>query len=144
MAVKIRLKRTGRHKMPHYRVVAIDSRKRRDGRVLEELGHYHPTESAPNATLNMERVEAWISNGAQMTDTVRSIYRNLKKSATQEEEVKTEAPVKKEAPAKKEAAEKKEAAVKEEVSAEEEAPAKEEPAEKEEVSPKKEEETEEK
>lgn len=78
MAVKIRLKRTGRHKLPHYRVVAIDSRKKRDGRVLEVLGHYHPTESAPNATIDMEKVNVWISNGAQMTDTVKSLVRNFK------------------------------------------------------------------
>ena len=81
MSVKIRLKRTGRHKDPHYRVVAVDSRKKRDGRVLEQLGHYHPQDEFPNAVVNFEKVDSWINKGAQMTDTVKSLILNLKRSS---------------------------------------------------------------
>ena len=86
MVVKIRLSRTGRHKDPHYRVVAVDSRKKRDGRVLEYLGHYHPQSEYPNAVLDLEKVDAWIKKGAQMTDTVNSIVRKIKKGEPAKEE----------------------------------------------------------
>ncbi|MFC2062092.1 30S ribosomal protein S16 [Elusimicrobiota bacterium] len=84
MSVKIRLKRTGRLKNPHYRVVAVDSRKRRDGKVLEYLGHYHPRDEFPNAIIKLERVDSWIKNGAQMSDTVKSLVNKLKKSPKEE------------------------------------------------------------
>lgn len=86
MSTKIRLKRTGRHKDPHFRIVAVDSRKKRDGRVLETLGHYHPQEEFPNAVIDFDKVEAWVEKGAQMTDTVRSLISKLKKSSIEEEQ----------------------------------------------------------
>ncbi len=84
MSVKIRLKRTGRHKDPHYRIVAVDSRKKRDGRVLEYIGHYHPQNEFPNAVIDFEKVEDWIKKGAQMTDTVKSLISKLRKSSIKE------------------------------------------------------------
>lgn len=85
MSVKIRLKRIGRHKDPHYRVVAVDSRKKRDGKVIEQLGHYHPKDELPNAVVNLEKVDSWIKKGAHMTDTVSSIVAKIRRTATKEE-----------------------------------------------------------
>jgi small subunit ribosomal protein S16 len=85
MSVKIRLKRTGRHKDSHFRVVAVDSRKKRDGRVLEYLGHYHPQDDFPNARIDFEKIDKWIETGAQMTDTVRSLVSKLRTSSGKEE-----------------------------------------------------------
>jgi small subunit ribosomal protein S16 len=81
MSVRIRLKRTGRHKDPHYRVVVMDSRKKRDGRVIEYVGHYHPKLEGENSTIDLEKVESWIKKGAQMSDTVRSLVSKSKRSA---------------------------------------------------------------
>ena len=79
MAVKLRLKRLGRTHKPVYRLAAVDSRSPRDGRVLEELGHYDPTKKDPAAqvTLNVERIKYWLSVGAVPSDTVGNL---LKKS----------------------------------------------------------------
>ena len=85
MAVRIRLKRTGRHKSPHYRVVAMDSRQKRDGRVLDNIGHYHPTEEFPNITINFDKLNSWIGNGAQMSETVRSLVAKLRRTPAKEE-----------------------------------------------------------
>ncbi len=85
MGVKIRLQRTGRHKDPHFRVVAVDSRKRRDGKVLEYIGHYHPQEEVPNAIINLEKVDYWIEKGAQMSSTVKSLVSRLRKVTDKEE-----------------------------------------------------------
>ena len=71
--VKIRLKRVGARKAPHYRIVAVDSRTRRDGKPLEELGYYNP--SSKQLQLNKEAVEKWIKTGAQASDTVASLLR---------------------------------------------------------------------
>lgn len=86
MSVKIRLKKTGRHKDPHFRIVAVDSRKKRDGSVLEYLGHYHPQDEFPNAVIDIEKADKWISKGAQVTDTVKSLIRKLRKSSIKEEQ----------------------------------------------------------
>ncbi len=86
MSVKIRLKKTGRHKDPHYRVVAVDSRKKRDGSVLEYLGHYHPQEEFPNVIINLEKVNNWVKKGAQVSDTVNSLIVKLRKSTVKEEQ----------------------------------------------------------
>lgn len=86
MSVKIRLKRTGRHKDAHYRVVAVDSRKKRDGKVLEYLGHYHPQDEFPNAVIQLEKVDEWVNKGAQVTDTVKSLISKLKKNVVKEEQ----------------------------------------------------------
>ena len=72
MAVKLRLKRFGRRHRPFYRVGAVDVRQPRDGRLIEELGWYDPSAKDPDRQLflNRERIEHWISVGAQPTDTV--------------------------------------------------------------------------
>lgn len=80
MAVKIRLSRVGKKHVPFYRIVAVDSRKKRDGECLENLGTY----DAHNHTLvqfHAERIAYWVSKGAVMTDSVRKINRLHKKSA---------------------------------------------------------------
>ena len=77
MAVKIRLRRMGAKKAPFYRIVVADSRYPRDGRFIEEIGYYNPISDPPDIKLDSEKVQKWISNGAQPTDTVKSI---LKKS----------------------------------------------------------------
>ena len=71
MAVKIRLKRMGKIRAPFYRVVVVDSRKRRDGAVIEEIGQYHPTENPSVIKIDSERVQYWLSVGAQPSDSVK-------------------------------------------------------------------------
>lgn len=74
MAVAIRLKRGGRTHEPYYRVVVVDSRARRDGRVLEELGVYQPcARPEPKVQVDTRRALAWLYQGAQPTDTVRKV-----------------------------------------------------------------------
>jgi len=80
MTVKIRLKRTGRKNDAHYKVVAIDSRKRRDGKAIEVMGHYHPQQAFPNVIVDLEKISNWVSKGAQMSDTVRTLINRLKKA----------------------------------------------------------------
>ncbi|MDD6807547.1 MAG: 30S ribosomal protein S16 [Oscillospiraceae bacterium] len=77
MAVKIRLRRMGAKKAPFYRVVVADSRFPRDGRFIEEIGYYNPTVEPPVIKIDEDKVQQWIANGAQPTETVRAI---LKKS----------------------------------------------------------------
>ena len=71
------MKRMGRRHRPFYRINAMDSRSPRDGRVIEELGHYDPLakEGAQDVKLNKERIEYWLSQGAQASDTVRNILK---------------------------------------------------------------------
>jgi len=77
--IKIRLKKTGAKHQPYYRIVAMPSERRRDGRELEELGWYSPTlKSGKNFEINRERVDYWISKGAKLTDVVRSFVRKEK------------------------------------------------------------------
>ena len=76
MAVKIRLRRMGAKKAPFYRIVVADSRYPRDGRFIEELGYYNPTTEPATVKLDAEAAMKWIGNGAQPTDTVRSILKN--------------------------------------------------------------------
>ncbi len=71
--VKIRLKRVGSKKAPHYRVVAVDVRTRRDGKPLEDLGYYNP--QSKELKLDQEAVQRWMKNGAQPSDTVASLLR---------------------------------------------------------------------
>lgn len=75
--VVLRLKRTGRHKAPCYRVTAVDSRRARDSRVIEELGVYDPCnqDAARQVSLNADRIAYWLSQGAQPTTTVRSLLK---------------------------------------------------------------------
>ena len=69
----IRLTRMGRKKMPFYRIVVTDSRKRRDGGWIESIGHYNPMTKEDNITVDSERLDYWISVGAQMSDRVKKI-----------------------------------------------------------------------
>jgi len=75
MAVKIRLRRMGAKKMPYYRVVVADSRYPRDGRFIEEIGTYNPLTEPSTITVDVEKAQAWIKNGAQPTETVRSLLK---------------------------------------------------------------------
>jgi len=77
MAVKIRLKRIGAKKNPFYRVVVADSRYPRDGRFIEEIGTYDPLKEPALVKIDSEKAQKWIKDGAQPTDTVKSL---LKKS----------------------------------------------------------------
>lgn len=70
MAVKIRLKRLGKIRAPYYRIVVADSRTKRDGRVIEEIGLYHPTEEPSRIEVQSERAQYWLSVGAQPTEQV--------------------------------------------------------------------------
>lgn len=71
--VKIRLKRVGAKKAPHYRIVAVDSRARRDGMPIEELGYYNPR--SKELVVDQEAVQKWMTNGAQASDTVASLLK---------------------------------------------------------------------
>ncbi len=73
--VKIRLKRMGAKKAPFYRVIVADSRFPRDGRFIEELGIYNPLTNPAEIKVDAERVQQWIKNGAQPTDTVRGLLK---------------------------------------------------------------------
>jgi len=75
VAVKIRLKRMGKIHAPFYRIVIADSRKKRDGRVIEEIGKYHPTENPSLIDVNSERAQYWLSVGAQPTEQVMAILK---------------------------------------------------------------------
>ena len=75
MAVKIRLRRTGRKKNPMYRIVVADSRSPRDGKFIEVVGQYAPRTGEQALNLKSERINYWLDNGAQPTDTVRSLLR---------------------------------------------------------------------
>lgn len=75
MAVRIRLKRMGAHKRPFYRVVVADSRSPRDGRFIEEIGTYNPLTQPAQVEIDEEKALKWMLNGAQPSDTVRSLLR---------------------------------------------------------------------
>ena len=75
MAAKIKLKRLGKIRNPQYRIVVADARNKRDGRAIEELGLYHPKEEPSFIKVDSERVQYWLSVGAQPTDAVRAILR---------------------------------------------------------------------
>lgn len=73
MAVKLRLKRMGKKGHPFYRVVAADSRSPRDGRIIESIGTYNPNTNPASIEINEELAVKWIKNGAQPSDTVRTL-----------------------------------------------------------------------
>jgi len=75
MAVKIRLKRFGKKRAPYYRVVVMDSRTKRDGRAIEEIGKYHPTEEPSVIEINSDRAQYWLSVGAQPTEQVAALLK---------------------------------------------------------------------
>jgi small subunit ribosomal protein S16 len=75
VAVKIRLKRLGKVRVPQYRIVVVDSRKKRDGRVLEEIGKYHPKEDPSYIDVVSDRAQYWLGVGAQPSDAVAAILK---------------------------------------------------------------------
>ena len=75
MATKIRLKRIGRRNRPFYRMVVMDSRSRRDGAAIEELGWYNPIDIEHSFSLNEERILHWLKDGAQTTDAAHKLLR---------------------------------------------------------------------
>jgi small subunit ribosomal protein S16 len=75
VAVKIRLKRFGKMRAPHYRIVIMDSRTKRDGRAIEEIGLYHPVENPSYIKVDSERAQYWLSVGAQPTEQVLAILK---------------------------------------------------------------------
>ena len=81
MAVKIRLARHGAKKRPYYRIVVADSRAPRDGRFIEEVGRYNPCTEPAMVKFDMEKVDQWISNGAQPTDTVARLLKQARENA---------------------------------------------------------------
>src|SRR6266699_3952436 len=114
MAVAIRLRREGALNRPYFKVVVTDTRSPRDGKFIEIVGTYDPKKAGQNSTLKLERVEYWISKGAQPSDTVRSLIKKnknpeaaakkaaaaeAKKAAKPKEAPKTEAAPAAEAPA---------------------------------------------
>ena len=75
MAVKIRLKRMGKVRAPHYRIVVVDSRKKRDGKVIEEIGLYHPKEDPSYISVVSDRAQYWLGVGAQPSEAVAQILK---------------------------------------------------------------------
>ena len=75
MAVKIRLKRLGKIRSPHYRIVVADSRTKRDGRAIEEIGQYHPKNDPSVIEVDSERAQYWLSVGAQPSEAVVAILK---------------------------------------------------------------------
>ena len=77
MAVKLRLKRMGAKKKPFYRVVAADSRVKRDGEVIEEVGYYNPVTQPATVKIDEEKALKWLNNGAEPTDTVKNLFKKV-------------------------------------------------------------------
>ncbi len=75
LSVKLRLTRLGRKKRPYYRIIAVDSRKKRDGAYLEKIGYYHPLDDPPGIKVDADKALKWLRVGAQPSDTVRSLLR---------------------------------------------------------------------
>jgi small subunit ribosomal protein S16 len=98
VAVKIRLKRMGKIRAPYYRIVVADSRTKRDGRVIEEIGKYHPTEEPSFIEVESERAQYWLGVGAQPTEQVAALLKltgdwgKFKGDADAVSTVKTKAP----------------------------------------------------
>jgi len=78
--VKIRLKRVGAKKAPHYRIVAVDSRSRRDGKPIEEIGYYNPI--SKTLKIDKEAIDKWMKTGAQPSDTVRALIKRAQAVAS--------------------------------------------------------------
>lgn len=98
MAVRLRLRRMGRKKRPFYRIVAVDSREKRDGKYLENIGFYNPVTDPFELDVDSDRALYWLGKGAQPSDTVRSLFRkkgimlrwDLLKKGKSEEEIEQE------------------------------------------------------
>jgi len=82
MAVSIRLRREGNLNNPYYKVVVADARSPRDGKFIELVGNYDPKKADDNANVDLSRIDYWIKNGAQPSDTVRSIIKKARKKET--------------------------------------------------------------
>src|SRR5947199_9651181 len=82
MAVAIRLRRQGALNRPYFKVVVADKRSPRDGKFIEIIGTYDPKKPGNNSTLKLDRIDYWISKGAQPSDTVRSLIKKTKKQAS--------------------------------------------------------------
>ena len=82
MAVSIRLRREGNLNKPYYKVVVADARSPRDGKFIELVGNYDPKKEGDNASVDLSRIDYWIQNGAQPSDTVRSIIKKARKKET--------------------------------------------------------------
>jgi len=82
MAVSIRLRREGNLNNPYYKVVVADARSPRDGKFIELVGNYDPKKAGDNANVDLSRIDYWIKNGAQPSDTVRSIIKKARKQET--------------------------------------------------------------
>jgi small subunit ribosomal protein S16 len=81
MSVKIRMKRIGTKNTPVFRIVVADSRSPRDGKFIEEVGTYQPLKKGDNFTLKLDRVNYWVSKGAQPSETVASFIKKAGKAA---------------------------------------------------------------
>ena len=81
MSLKIRLTRGGAKKRPYYRIVVADSRCPRDGKFIEEVGRYNPCTEPAMVQFDLEKVDQWIKNGAQPTDTVASLLKRARENA---------------------------------------------------------------
>ncbi len=90
MAVVLRLRREGSKDRPFYRIVAADQRFRRDGRFIEIVGTYNPARGADEATVQLEKVDRWLTNGAKPSPTVASLIKRARKRAPEVEAVAAE------------------------------------------------------
>jgi len=77
--VVLRLTRKGTKDRPYYKIVAVDRRKRRDGRYIEQIGTYDPLQGGVNYTLDLEKADGWVSKGAKPSETVASIIKKARK-----------------------------------------------------------------
>ena len=82
MSVSIRLRREGNLNKPYYKVVVADQRSPRDGKFIELVGNYDPKKTGENANVDLSRIDYWIKNDAQPSDTVRSIIKKARKKET--------------------------------------------------------------
>ncbi|MEW6102269.1 MAG: 30S ribosomal protein S16 [bacterium] len=82
--VKIRLKRIGAKKSPSYRIVAMEEKVKRDGRVIDEIGHYHPKTKQPTF-VNLSKIDDWVKKGAQLTTTVNRLVESYRKGGEKNE-----------------------------------------------------------
>ena len=74
MAVKIRLRRMGAKKAPFYRIVAMDSRKARDGKYIDQIGYYNPVSTPQQIVIDADKAKEWLAKGAQPTETVMALF----------------------------------------------------------------------
>ena len=83
--VKLRMARHGAKKAPFYRLVAMDERKRRDGRFMEQLGHYDPMRDPADIKVDLERVDFWLARGARLSETATKVVKQARLAESQAE-----------------------------------------------------------